>query len=288
MPTSPSSRDSFVHLHVHTEYSMLDGAAQDRRPVRRGRPDGDAGRRDHRPRLPVRRLRVLEEGEEVRRQADHRLEAYLTPGTSRFDRTRVRWGDGRRGRRVRRRRLHPHDAAGPENNEGMHNLFRMGSLASLEGHFYKPRMDRELLHDVRQGAHRDDRLPVRRGADPAAARAVRGGASRRPPSSGTSSARRTTTASSWTTGSTSSAGSRRTCCGSPRTSTCRWSRRNDLHYTQAEDAKAHAVLLCVQSGSTLADPKRFKFDADDFYLKSAAGDARPVARAARGLRQHAA
>jgi DNA polymerase-3 subunit alpha len=43
---------------------------------------------------------------------------------------------------------------------------------------------------------------------------------------------------------------------------------NDLHYTKADDAKAHAVLLCVQSGSTLADPKRFKFDADDFYLKS--------------------
>ena len=45
---------------------------------------------------------------------------------------------------------------------------------------------------------------------------------------------------------------------------------NDLHYTRAEDAQAHAALLCVQSGSTLADPKRFKFDADEFYLKSAA------------------
>jgi DNA polymerase-3 subunit alpha len=43
---------------------------------------------------------------------------------------------------------------------------------------------------------------------------------------------------------------------------------NDLHYTKAEDAKAHAALLCVQSGSTLMDPGRFKFDADEFYLKS--------------------
>jgi DNA polymerase-3 subunit alpha len=43
---------------------------------------------------------------------------------------------------------------------------------------------------------------------------------------------------------------------------------NDLHYTRPEDAQAHAVLLCVQSGSTLADPKRFKFDANEFYLKS--------------------
>ena len=44
---------------------------------------------------------------------------------------------------------------------------------------------------------------------------------------------------------------------------------NDLHYTYAGDADAHEVLLCVQSGSTMADPKRFRFDARDFYLKSA-------------------
>ncbi|MFL6222770.1 MAG: DNA polymerase III subunit alpha, partial [Actinomycetes bacterium] len=43
---------------------------------------------------------------------------------------------------------------------------------------------------------------------------------------------------------------------------------NDLHYTAPEDAKAHEVLLCVQSGKTMADPGRFKFDAQDFYLKS--------------------
>jgi DNA polymerase-3 subunit alpha len=45
---------------------------------------------------------------------------------------------------------------------------------------------------------------------------------------------------------------------------------NDLHYTRHEDAAAHAALLCVQSGSTLADPKRFKFDNDEFYLKTPA------------------
>jgi DNA polymerase-3 subunit alpha len=44
---------------------------------------------------------------------------------------------------------------------------------------------------------------------------------------------------------------------------------NDLHYTHAHDATSHAALLCVQSGSTLDDPNRFKFDADEFYLKSA-------------------
>ena len=45
---------------------------------------------------------------------------------------------------------------------------------------------------------------------------------------------------------------------------------NDLHYTRAEDADAHEVLLCVQSGKTMQDQNRFKFDAKDFYLKSPA------------------
>ena len=43
---------------------------------------------------------------------------------------------------------------------------------------------------------------------------------------------------------------------------------NDLHYTDAADADTHEALLCIQSGSTLDDPNRFKFDARDFYLKS--------------------
>src|SRR6266516_1017745 len=44
---------------------------------------------------------------------------------------------------------------------------------------------------------------------------------------------------------------------------------NDSHYTHKEDAEAHAALLCVQTGATLDDPNRFKFDADEFYLKTA-------------------
>ncbi|MCA1833156.1 MAG: DNA polymerase III subunit alpha [Actinomycetota bacterium] len=44
---------------------------------------------------------------------------------------------------------------------------------------------------------------------------------------------------------------------------------NDLHYTKREDSKAHDVLLCIQTGKTMNDPGRFKFDAEEFYLKSA-------------------
>src|SRR5262249_12061590 len=45
---------------------------------------------------------------------------------------------------------------------------------------------------------------------------------------------------------------------------------NDSHYTFAGDADAHEVLLCVQSASTLADPKRFRLEGRDYYLKSPA------------------
>ncbi len=55
-----------------------------------------------------------------------------------------------------------------------------------------------------------------------------------------------------------------------RTSTCPLVATNDLHYTTQADAAAHEVLLCVQSGSRLDDPKRFKFDGDGYYLKSPA------------------
>src|SRR5882757_4577205 len=45
---------------------------------------------------------------------------------------------------------------------------------------------------------------------------------------------------------------------------------NDSHYTHKEDAESHDALLCVQTGALQSDPKRFKFDGDDFYIKSAA------------------
>jgi DNA polymerase-3 subunit alpha len=47
-----------------------------------------------------------------------------------------------------------------------------------------------------------------------------------------------------------------------------WVATNDSHYTLKEDASAHEVLLCINTGSELSDPTRFKFDSDEFYLKS--------------------
>ena len=153
MPSSvsgPSSSGDFVHLHVHTEYSMLDGAA----------------------RLDDLFSRTAELGMPAIAMTDHGnvfgayefwagarahglkpiigLEAYATPGTSRFERKRVRWNDGG-GDDVSGSGAYTHMTLWAESTAGMHNLFRLSSRSSIEGFFYKPRMDRELLAEHAEG-----------------------------------------------------------------------------------------------------------------------------------------
>ena len=88
------------------------------------------------------------------------LEAYLTPKTHRSERKRVQFGDGT-GDDVASKGAYTHMTMWAQDNAGMHNLFRLSSLSSLEGFFYKPRADRELLDRYAKGLHRHHRLPVR-------------------------------------------------------------------------------------------------------------------------------
>jgi DNA polymerase-3 subunit alpha len=265
---SGNPSDSFVHLHNHTEYSMLDGAAKIddlfAEAARMGMPA--VATTDH--------GFVFGAYEFWKKAQKHGVkpiigvEAYLTPGTSRRDRTRVRWGDGG-GDDVSGTGAYTHMTLLAKNNTGMHNLFRLASLASLEGMFYKPRMDRELLQKYHEGLIATTGCPsgevqtrLRLGQYKEAVEAAAEfrdlfgaenfycelmdhglGIERRIQQDLLKLARELEL---------------------PLLAT------NDLHYTKPEDAQAHAVLLCVQSGSTLADPKRFKFDANEFYLKSPA------------------
>jgi DNA polymerase-3 subunit alpha len=146
--------DSFVHLHVHSEYSMLDGAAR----------VGDLFTGCEQMEMPA--IAVTDHGNlfgayEFYKAAKSSpvkpiigIEAYVTPKTHRSERKRVRWGDGKTsssGDDVSGGGAFTHMTLWAESTAGMHNLFRMGSLASLEGYFYKPRMDRELLNTYHQG-----------------------------------------------------------------------------------------------------------------------------------------
>jgi len=261
-----SVQDSFVHLHVHTEYSMLDGAARLGHLFERTAEMG----------MPA--LAMTDHGNvfgahDFYRQARLAgvnpiigLEAYVTPNTSRFDKTRVRWAEGGDDD-VSGAGAYTHMTLLSESTQGMHNLFRLASRSSLEGYYYKPRADRELLSEYATGLIATTGCPsgevqtwLRIGNyDKAVASAaefrdifgkenyflelmdhglsietrVRDGLLRLAKD-----------------------------LQLPMVAT------NDLHYTDAADADTHEALLCVQSGKTLDDPNRFKFDARDFYLKS--------------------
>ena len=146
----PIADEQFVHLHVHTEYSMLDGAAK------LGPLFSEAARMG----MPA--IAMTDHGNvfgayDFYKQANAAgvkpiigMEAYLTPNTSRYDRKRVRWADGGQND-VSGGGAFTHMTLLAENTTGMHNLFRLSSRSSLEGFYYKPRADRELLAEYAEG-----------------------------------------------------------------------------------------------------------------------------------------
>jgi len=262
------SSASFVHLHCHTEFSMLDGAA------RIGELFDEAAR------LEMPALAVTDHGNmfgayefyKAARARDIRpiigIEAYLTPGTSRFERRRVRWGNGGRDD-VSGGGAYTHITMLAETTEGMHNLFRLSSLASMEGQFYKPRMDRELLERHHRGVLATTGCPsgevqtlLRLGKFDEALAAAAYYRDLFGPDSyfvelmdhGLQIERRV------------------------RADLLRIARElalpllatNDLHYTRQQDSVGHDALLCVQSGSTMNDADRFSLEGDGYYLKTAA------------------
>src|SRR6478735_7009121 len=138
--------DSFVHLHNHTEYSMLDGAAKIS-PL-----FGEAQR------LGMTAVGMTDHGnmygaaEFYNSAIKHELkpiigiEAYVAPG-SRFETKRVQWGDpSQKGDDVSGSGAYTHMTMVAENATGLRNLFKLSSLASFEGQLGKwSRMDAELI-----------------------------------------------------------------------------------------------------------------------------------------------
>ncbi|GEB44816.1 DNA-directed DNA polymerase [Microbacterium testaceum] len=198
------------------------------------------------------------------------IEAYVTPGTHRSDKTRVRWGTPeQQSDDVSGSGAYTHMTLLSETTQGMHNLFRLSSKASMEGYYFKPRMDRELLQTYSKGLIATTGCPsgevqtrLRLGQYEAARAAAaefqdifgKDNYFAEIMDHGLSIERRVM-------GDLLRLSKD---LGIPLLGT------NDLHYTHQHDATSHAALLCVQSGSTLDDPKRFKFDGDGYYVKSPA------------------
>jgi DNA polymerase-3 subunit alpha len=265
---TPGGSDSFVHLHVHTDYSMLDGAAR----------LGDLFAETARMGMPA--LAMTDHGNVFgafdfytkAKAAGVKpiigMEAYLTPGTSRYERTRVRWADGG-GDDVSGGGAFTHMTLLAESTAGMHNLFRLASRSSLEGFFYKPRADRELLSEYADGLIGTTGCPSgevqtwlrigdyeRARASAAEFRDIFG--------AGNFFVELMDHGLDIETRVRDGLLRLSTDLDLPVVAT------NDLHYAHRDDADAHEVLLCVQSGKTMADPKRFKLEGHDYYLKSPA------------------
>ncbi len=266
------SQDSFVHLHVHTEYSMLDGAARlealAARTAELGMPA--IAMTDH--------GNVFGAYEFYKKATAHGvkpiigIEAYFTPNISRFERKGVNFYDGGSDD-VSARGAYTHMTLLSESTEGMHNLFRLSSGAWRDGFFKQPRADRELLAQHSKGLIGTTGCPsgevqvhLRYGNYDAARQVaadyqdilgrdnyflelmdhgldielrVRDGLLRLAKD-----------------------------LRIPLLAT------NDSHYVMREDAPSQEHLLCINSGSTMDIPagdgpgQRFAFSGDGYYIKS--------------------
>jgi len=265
--SSPRAGRGFVHLHVHTEYSMLDGAARLRDMFaeceRAGMPA--VAMTDHGNLYGA--YDFWSKATKAGVKPIIGIEAYLAP-EHRRNRQPVRWGTpAQKDDDVSGAGAYTHMTLLAETTEGMHNLFRLSSLASLEGYLRQPRMDRELLATYGKGIIATTGCPsgevqtrLRLGQYPQALEAAAAykdifGAGNffvEIMDHGLSIEQRVRD------------GLRRIA----RDLDLPFVVTNDSHYAVEADAKAHEVLLCVQTGSNMADPGRFKFDGTGYYLKS--------------------
>jgi len=256
-----------VHLHVHTEYSMLDGAARLK----------DLFATCQRTGMPA--IAITDHGN-VYGAYDFwakataagvkpiiGIEAYLAPEHRRF-RQPVRWGTpAQKDDDVSGAGAYTHMTMLACTAQGMNNLFRLSSRASLEGYFRKPRMDRELLAEHATGIIATTGCPsgevqtrLRLGQyDEAVAAAATyrdifgpGNFFVEIMDHGLAIERQVRD------------GLRRLA----RDLALPFVVTNDSHYTTPDDATPHEVLLAVQTGTTLADPERFRFEGTGYYLKS--------------------
>ena len=261
--------DSFTHLHVHTEFSMLDGAARLDELVAKAVQDGQPGIgiTDH-----GNMYGVLEFFKECRAQGIKPIigtEAYLAYD-SRHERPARRGRiDDSGGDTDSGKKLYYHMTLLAENDQGYRNLIQLASLAFLEGYYYKPRMDWELLEryhhgliattgclgghvlqallqgDERGALDKAGRMQEIFGRDNLFVELQDHGL----PAQRETNPKLLEIAKK---------------IGAPIIAT------NDSHYVQRDDHEAHDALLCVQTGATLDDPKRFRFEGHEHYLKSSA------------------
>ncbi len=259
---------SFAHLHLHTEFSMLDGAARVDEVVKRAASDGQPAIAitDHGNMYGV--LDFYKAAHEAGVKPVIGIEAYMA-AESRLERP-LRRGrmDDTGGEVEEGDKLYYHLTLLAENDRGYKNLLKLSSEAYLSGYWYKPRADWELLERYHEGVIATtgclgglvNQALLRGDAELATAHAVRlqeifgrDNLFVELQDHGLEKQRKT----------------------NPQLIEIAQRIRapllatNDSHYTTREDHLAHDALLCVQTGSSMDDPKRFRFEGSEHYLKTA-------------------
>ncbi len=244
---------SFAHLHLHTEYSLLDGACRIKPLIKRAKE------------LGMESLAITDHGvmygvvdfyEECLKEGIHPVigcEVYVAPG-SRLDKTSAA-------------REYAHLVLLCENQTGYQNLIKLCSKGFIQGYYYRPRIDMELLEQMHEGiialsaclSGDVPRLILQGRMDEAKALALRfeaimgkgnyflevqdhGMREQKVVVQGILQLSRET--------------------GIPVVCT------NDVHYIRQQDARAQEILMCIQTGKKLMDQDRMRMETDQLYLKS--------------------
>ena len=246
---------SFTHLHVHTEYSLLDGSNKIKEYVSRVKELGmnSAAITDHGVMYGV--IDFYKAAKAAGIKPVLGCEVYVAPG-SRFDRE-LSHGDDR----------YYHLVLLAENNQGYQNLMKIVSKGFVEGYYYKPRVDMEVLETYHEGiialsaclAGEVQRYLVRGLYDEAKETAYKyekcfgkGNFFLELQDHGIPDQK------------TVNAGLMRMSeeTGIELVAT------NDVHYTYAEDAEPHDILLCLQTGKKLSDENRMRYEGGQYFVKS--------------------
>lgn len=247
---------AFTHLHVHTEYSLLDGSCKIKELIARAKELGmdSMAVTDHGVMYGV--IDFYKAAKEAGIKPILGSEVYVAPG-SRFDREPGGEGEDR----------YYHLVLLAENDTGYHNLMKIVSKGFVEGFYYKPRVDYEILETYHEGvialsaclAGEVQRFLARGMYEEGKQAALRyekifgkgnfflelqdhGIPAQKMVNQGLLRMSRE--------------------LGIDLVAT------NDIHYTYAEDMKAHDILLCIQTGKKVADENRMRYEGGQYYCKS--------------------